>query len=100
MKKRIRVVLFQEEGQWVAQCLEYDIAAQGTTIDEAQNEWARTFKGYIALSEENNVEPLQGVPKAPDFYEEEFDVGGVSFYKNIELASSLIVVKQRIYTKI
>lgn len=99
MKKRIRVILFQEEGEWVAQCLEYDIAAQGSTIDEAQNGWSHTFKGYIALSEENGVEALHGVPEAPNFYKEKFEQAEKFMYKNIMLSSDLIVVKQRIYTK-
>lgn len=30
----IRAVLFQDDGVWVGQCLEYDIGAQADTLDE------------------------------------------------------------------
>ena len=32
--RQISVVLFQESDQWVAQCLEYDIAAQAETLKD------------------------------------------------------------------
>ena len=31
--QQLRVVVFQEEGAWVAQCLEYDIGAQAPDLN-------------------------------------------------------------------
>ena len=30
MSERVRVIIFRDEGLWVAQCLEYDICVQGS----------------------------------------------------------------------
>lgn len=68
-------VLFLEHRNqgWVAQCLEYDIAAQGTTLKEAMNSFERTILARVALDLSKNREPFQGIPQAPGKYFEEFD---------------------------
>ena len=61
----VRVVVFQE-GDWVcAQCLEYDIAAQGKTLDDCLYELERLVVGQIAISIENGLDPLRGLNPAP-----------------------------------
>jgi hypothetical protein len=68
-------VLFLEhaEGGWVAQCLEYDIAAQGKTLKRAMEAFERTVVGQVALDLSKQREPFQGIPQAPSEYWEEFD---------------------------
>jgi len=66
----VRVLLIQEGSSWAAQCLEYDIAAQGNSIDDAKNAFEKTFLGQIALDVKENREPFEGIEQAPqDFWE-------------------------------
>ena len=53
---------------WVAQGLEYDIAAQGQNASDARNRFLHAFEGHIALDIEENREPLSEVPQAPRRY--------------------------------
>lgn len=99
MINKIRLLLFQELGEWVAQCLEYDIVAQGSTIDEVQNSWTHMFLGHIALSEENKVELMHGVPISPKIYWGKFEEAEKISQKNIVLPTGIIAVEQRVYTK-
>ena len=57
------IVLFQENNKWVVQCINYDIAAQGDTIEKAVNAFEKTFIGQIILDIENGKEPLEDTPK-------------------------------------
>lgn len=65
---KIRAVLFQEEGWWVAQCLEYDIAAQSRTQDDLLYELERTLVGRILVSAAKGRQPFENLPKAPRRY--------------------------------
>ncbi len=69
MKKKktfiIKMLLIKEDALWSVQCLEYDIAAQGKTIDEAQDAFEKTFLGQIALDIKENREPFEDIEKAP-----------------------------------
>ncbi len=69
MKKKktfiIKVLLIQKDTLWSVQCLEYDIAAQGKTIDEAKDAFEKTFLGQISLDINENRKPFEGIEKAP-----------------------------------
>ena len=62
------VVLFQEEGGWVSQCLNYDVAAQGDTIAEAREALAQTLAEHIVLAVHHGEQPFAGIPPAPIEY--------------------------------
>ena len=64
----MRVLLLKEETVWVAQCLEYDIAAQGPTISAAKDAFVRAFAGQIAVALHCGEEPLATFGKAPQYY--------------------------------
>jgi hypothetical protein len=62
-------ILFLREGPLtVAQCLEYDIAAQGDGIDEALRAWGDVLAGQIIVDIRAGREPLSDVRPAPDYY--------------------------------
>lgn len=63
-------VLFikDQHSTWVAQCLEFDIAAQGKSFKDAQRAFERTFMGQIALDMRNDRRPLEGIKQAPKQY--------------------------------
>ena len=70
-------ILLRKEGVggqsgWVAQCLEYDIAAQGETIAEAKTALEKTFVGQIVVDIAHNKQPLEGIKKAPKEYWNDF----------------------------
>ena len=68
-------VLFikDQNSTWVAQCLEFDIAAQGKTIKEAQKAFERTFLGQVGLDVRGNRRPLEGIEQAPKEYWDMFE---------------------------
>lgn len=65
----LEVIIFKEpnknEQVWVAQCLQYDIAASATKIEDALFEFERMFVGQIAADIDSGLEPLENVPPAP-----------------------------------
>ncbi len=65
---RISVLFLQEDNQWVAQGLEYDIAAQGKSISKAKKSFEKTIIGQIILDLKDSLEPLNGIEKAPQMY--------------------------------
>jgi hypothetical protein len=69
----LHVLLLQESAGehdvWVAQCLEYDVTAQGDTIHEAQKDFERTILGEIALALERGKRPLADIAPAPARYQ-------------------------------
>ena len=66
MIKTLRVLIFQEEGLWIAQGLEYDIAAQSKSLTDLPNIFAQTIMAHIMARREHNQEPFEGINKAPD----------------------------------
>ena len=69
IKLNLRFVVFQEIS-WVAQCLDYDIAAQGHTKARAMESLERTILGQIHLDIEDGKEPLQDIGKPPVYVSE------------------------------
>ena len=69
----MRVLILKEEAVFVAQCLEYDITAQGQTVVEAQDAFVRVFAAQIAVALRHGEEPLAAFERAPDYYWERFN---------------------------
>jgi hypothetical protein len=62
----VSVVLYENEGAWIAQGLEYDIVAHGSSSDEASKNFNKKFGAELAISMEvGDPSPLSGVPRAP-----------------------------------
>jgi hypothetical protein len=62
----ISIVLYEADGIWIAQGLEYDIVAHGATSDEASKNFNKKFGAELAISIElGDPSPLSGVPRAP-----------------------------------
>ena len=54
------------ESAWVAECLEYDIGAQGKTIEQAKVAFAKTFASQIVVDLAYGRQPLEGIGQSPD----------------------------------
>lgn len=72
-------VLFRREDDgnghegWVAQCLEYDLVAQGNNLKEVRQRLCRTMFGQMLVDIKHGREPLGGIGPAPQEYCEKFN---------------------------
>lgn len=69
----IRVIAFQDDGQWVAQCLEYDIGAQADDIDTLRTRFEVVLTAELKESIERNGEPFAGIAPAPERFHAMWD---------------------------
>lgn len=85
----LRVVIFSEEGKWIAQCLEYDIGAQADTLDDLITFLELTVKHEMRESEVRNGEPFAGIPPAPERFHKMWERRSGAFVpeRNSHLAS-------------
>jgi len=68
--KALTILVLREGALTVARCLEYDIVAQGQSVDEALRAWAEVFAGQIIIDARAGREPLAQVGPAPErFFE-------------------------------
>ena len=68
----LSVLLTQEGDFWVAQCLEYDIAAQGKDLREVKFRFAQTVVSQIAINVRFEQSPLEDISQAPEQYWNKF----------------------------
>ena len=68
---RVSVVLYPEDGFWIAQGVQFDITARGNTPIEASERFNDRFGAELVMSLElGDAEPLAGVGAAPqEFWE-------------------------------
>lgn len=77
--KTINVLIFkdalEDQTLWIAQGLEYDIAAQGTSLKEVEERFAHTLiaQGLVDLKNGNGV--FDGIPPAPRDFWDQFEEG-------------------------
>lgn len=72
---RLNILLRTEQDIWVAQCLDFDIAAQGKNIDGALDSLERVFIGQIVLDQKRERSPLENIPSAPAEFWKLFEKG-------------------------
>lgn len=69
----IRVVIFQEEDTWGAQCLEYDIGTHAQTINYLKLRLMQLVGIEATISKERNGAPFAGIDPAPRFFFDMWD---------------------------
>ena len=62
----LHFVIFEEEGAWIAMCLERYIGTQGLTKEEAIDGLKIVYRAELDGSLARTGEPFGGIPKAPD----------------------------------
>jgi hypothetical protein len=62
----IRAIVFQDNGMWVAQCLEYDIGAQANDLDTLHDRLKVTLRAEFLQSMERYNKPFDGIGPAPE----------------------------------
>jgi hypothetical protein len=65
----VRVLVFQDEGSWVAQCLEYDIGAQARDIDTLRDRLIVALNAELRESLERHGQPFAGIEPAPERFQ-------------------------------
>ena len=65
---KLSVLLLREGEDWVAQCLEYDIAAQGRTLESVKDAFAQAFAARVTIDLARGVQPLIDLASAPNNY--------------------------------
>jgi hypothetical protein len=71
--EHIRVLVLPQDGEFVLQCLEVDVAATGKTLREARNNFAAVFRAHFVLAAEHGTRPLEGIKPAPAWYAERYE---------------------------
>lgn len=75
MAKRIEVnvVAYEQGGLWVAQCVEYDIAAFAKSFTELPNAFERAVAANVCANADLGRDALDGIPTAPARFRALFD---------------------------
>jgi hypothetical protein len=79
MSETIRVIMFEEGGLWVAQCLEHDIAAQAENVDTLHARLNATLKAEYNESMERHGKPFAGIDPAPERFQRMWNQRAQSF---------------------
>lgn len=66
----LRVVIFREGEAWVAQCVDYDIAAQAPTPEKLFQRFDMTVDAHLKENEHRGRKAFEGIPEAPERYED------------------------------
>ena len=69
----VRVLVVHQGDQWLAQALEFDLAAQGPTDKSAVDAFLRLFKARARHDHELGKQPFASLPPAPDSFFEAWD---------------------------
>jgi hypothetical protein len=69
--QHLRVLIAKSDENFIAQCLEHDIAGQGDTADTALYDFERILVGHILLAAEEGI-GLEDIPAAPTEYHQRF----------------------------
>jgi hypothetical protein len=61
----VHIVVYQQGGQWLAQCLEYDIGAQANCVDDVLYELQRALIGRELAAQRFGIDGVEPLPAAP-----------------------------------
>ena len=61
----IRVVVFEDRGWWVAQCLEYDLCTSSKNLNDLPKQIAAQLRLQMALDRKSGRQPFEDLPRAP-----------------------------------
>lgn len=70
---KIRIVLFKDGDTWCAQCLEYDIGAQATDLNDLPIRLSLAIQADLRESMDRHSEPFAGIDAAPQHFFDMWD---------------------------
>lgn len=62
MEIPLHVLIYQEDGEWLAHLLEMDLVGAGETAEEAQASLHDAFEAQITFCVQENVDPFRPAP--------------------------------------
>ena len=71
----IRVVVYREDEAWIAQCVEYDICAQGKDFDTAMRRLIGTVNAECDYTLKKHGKEFAGIGPAPSVFADKFEAG-------------------------
>lgn len=71
--RKLRVLLIEHDDAWVAQCIEYDLAAQAESLPAVLDEFDRVLQARVSIALERGLDPFADLPSAPAEYEADFN---------------------------
>jgi hypothetical protein len=69
----INAIAFHDEGVWIAQCVEYDIAVSAETLPKLRKAFEQAVISNICVNEERGRSGLDGIPPAPSRFRDLFN---------------------------
>ncbi|HZS42023.1 MAG TPA: hypothetical protein VFF06_34580 [Polyangia bacterium] len=81
------VILRDEKGWLICQCLEHDICVQAMTMPDLIQALVRNLKAQIALDLDRGDQPFANIPRAPDRFFQIYD------YLAMKIASGISPIK-------
>jgi hypothetical protein len=69
----INAIAFHDEGVWIAQCIEYDIAVSAETLPKLRRAFEQAVIANICVNEERGYSGLDGIPPAPSRFRDLFN---------------------------
>lgn len=69
----LSVVAYQDDGIWIAQCVEYDIAASASTLPALERAFERAVAANLCVNHDLGRNALDGIPPAPSDFKAMFD---------------------------
>ena len=72
-KEKPRIVVFQDGEAWIAQCVDYDIAAQGIDLPAARERIVAVIHAEMAYTFEKYGKEFHGLDAPPEIYDTMFN---------------------------
>lgn len=79
----IRVVVYREGESYVAQCLEYDVAAHGPEIDVAIERLELALEADFDVCEARGKKPCDTIPPAQNYFHKLWDKKSLTLKKTV-----------------
>src|ERR1700730_4566918 len=76
----LSVIAFHDEGKWIAQCVEYDIAASAESLTKLRKAFEKAVIANICVNKELGHSGLDGIPSAPSKFRDLFNNADTGLY--------------------
>ncbi len=88
----IRVCVYPQGDNYVAQCLEHDFATQGTTMEDVEKSLGRIIAAYVDIAIEKGERPFADLDRAPEEFWHKYDAAAQARSSCRVLAVKLVKV--------
>ncbi len=93
VQTQVRVVIFQDEREWIAQCLEHDICAQASTLDEVVYRFHLTIAAERDYAITHNRAPFEGIGQAPPHFHKLYENAGGTYAPSMSSLTNNVSMK-------